>query len=343
MPESKYSISGNENGIPFFFFIHLWGYTMPNLDKPFEIEEQIKLMKKYVSFQKNIKMRRMLQYAGYFRLSGYGKYLLSYTTALKTKPDQEILFAMYEFDAELRLLLFNYCKKAEIQFKSHLSNSISLKLNSAEFYLDTNNYTPSKGENDKNKRNLNIRRYTRFIKDITDKEIDLRKDTKKYPDLKEYRSGGQRATMKIPCWAAFTYMEFGTITILYSYLNGALRKEVLQYGYSRKRYGKEVTKQMDTWLDAIRNLRNVCAHHNKLVGKTSSIVLIDTMDPSNILLSNTDLFSRLYALKKVLNEQDGMLLKKELKKAIANSKIDVSMFNILPSNWEELYDGINYL
>lgn len=57
---------------------------------------------------------------------------------------------------------------------------------------------------------------------------------------------------------------------------------------------------MDTWLDAIRNLRNVCSHHNKLVGKTSSIVLIDGADDINLLSSQTDLFSRIYALIKVL-------------------------------------------
>ncbi|MHC1748781.1 MAG: Abi family protein [Cellulosilyticaceae bacterium] len=316
---------------------------MPNIDQPYDIEEQIKLMKKYVLFRKNIKIRRMLKYTGYFRLSCYGKYLLSYTTVLKTKPNQELLFDIYNLDSELRSVFFSYCKKAEIQFKSHLCNSVSLKLNDAQFYLESMNYTSSKGEKDGKKRKLNIRHYNKFINSITDNEKELRNNVKKYPDLKEYRKGGKRNKMKVPCWAAFTYMEFGTITTLYSYLNGALRKEVLQYGYSRKRYGKETTKQMDTWLDAIRNLRNVCAHHNKLVGRTSSIVLLDSLDDPSILVSNTDLFSRIYALKKVLNEQDSTLLKKDLQKVIAKSKIDPYKFNILPHNWESLYDRINYL
>ena len=64
---------------------------------------------------------------------------------------------------------------------------------------------------------------------------------------------------------------------------------------------------MDTWLDVIRNLRNVFVHHNKLIGKTSSIVLTVAGEEKS-LVSQTDLFSRLYALKKVLNEKDGLKL-----------------------------------
>lgn len=65
-------------------------------------------------------MRRMINYTGYFRISRYGKYLLSFTNILGAKPSQDLLFVVYDFDVKLRNLLFNYCKKAEIQFKSHL-------------------------------------------------------------------------------------------------------------------------------------------------------------------------------------------------------------------------------
>ncbi|MBC8580154.1 Abi family protein [Zhenhengia yiwuensis] len=316
---------------------------MLDFDKPFDIENQIEFMKKYVVFSRKERMRRLLTYTGYFRLSRYGKYLLSYTSVLKTKPKQDLLFAVYDFDAELRKLLFSYCKKAEIQFKSHLSNAISLKVGDSLFYLDCTSYTPSRSEKDSTKRTSNVKYFDKFIKTISENEKQLRRNVHKYPELKEYRTGGKRAKKKIPSWAAFSYFEFGTITKLYSYLRGDLRKVVLIYGYSKKNYGKEVTKQMDTWLDAIRNLRNVCAHHNKLVGRTSSVVLMDKTDDSAILVSNTDLFSRIYAMKKVLKAEDGEQLKKDLRKIVNKAKFDIYIFNILPRDWEELYDRINFL
>lgn len=316
---------------------------MSNSDIPFSIENQIDLMKKYVVFTKRTRMRSLLNYCGYFRISRYGKYLLSFTNILRNKPKQDLLFSIYEFDRELRKLFFLYCKIAEIQFKNHLTNAVSLNTKDSIFYLNDNYYTKSRGERDKKKRTSNIDFYPKFRKSVVDAEKKLRKNVNKYPEFKEYRRGGKRSTKKIPCWAAFSYFDFGTITCMYAYLNGNLRKDVLTYGYSKRRYGKETTKQFDTWLDAIRNLRNVSSHHNRLVGKTSSVVLLDSLDDTCLLLSDTDLFSRIYALKKVLNVKDSESMKVELQKVIKKAKFDIYKFNILPSNWEDLFDRINQL
>ena len=121
------------------------------------------------------------------------------------------------------------------------------------------------------------------------------------------------------------------------------RKKVLDYTYSQKNYKKEVTKQMDTWLDAVRNLRNYCAHHSMLVGMTSSVVIPDNRDSSDVLPDNTNLYSRLYALKKILSQEDANMLAIELDRLISRAKIDVYKMNILPPNWKDLYNRILFL
>ena len=103
---------------------------------------------------------------------------------------------------------------------------------------------------------------------------------------------------------------------------------------------KEVTKQMDTWLDAIRNLRNYCAHHSMVIGMTSSVVILDKRDSTSLLPNNTNLYSRLYALKKVLSYKDGESLGNELNKLVSSSKIDIYKMGILPVDWKKLYDQI---
>lgn len=310
-----------------------------NQDKPITLDSQAELMRKYIVFQRKTRVKKLLLYTGYFRLSRYGKYLLSFTNEMRLKPEQSLLFYVYDFDVELRKLFFYYSKKAEIQFKSHLSNAIALKTNDDIFYLNKEYYTDTKGDNDKNKRISNRKFFNgKLFKNIQNQERGLHK----HPELKDYGVGGSRSKKKIPCWAAFSYFEFGIVTNIYSFLRGDLRKEVLRYGYSKPKYGKEVTKQMDTWIDAVRNLRNVCAHHNKLIGKTSSIVL-PTYDDENILVSNTDLFSRIYALKKILNDTDGKALKKDLIKVVGKAKFDLYLFEILPRDWEIRYDRINKL
>lgn len=314
---------------------------MPNAELPIDLEKQVVLMKKYVNFRQRKKMRDFLRYAGYFRASRYGKYLLSQVNVFGCKADTKVFFEIYGFDVQLRLLLFKYCKKAEVYFKSAIANSISLKTGDAGFYLDKQYYTPTKSEKDKKTRKRNVSFFnTKFFASLINDEEQLRRDVVKHPELKEYRRGGSRQNNVLPVWAAFSYFEMGTIVMLYSYLRGDLRKEVLDYTYPGHNYKKEVTKQMDTWLDAVRNLRNYCAHHSMLVGMTSSVVIPDNKDSADVLPDNTNLYSRLYALKKILPQRDADMLAKELDKLISKTKLDIYKMNILPANWKELYDKI---
>ena len=222
-------------------------------------------------------------------------------------------------------------------------NAVSLKTDDAVFYLDKQNYTPTRSERNKSYRKRNVKFFNNFFSDIQDKEEKMRKDVLKYPELKEYRSGGKRASMNIPSWAAFSYFEFGTIENIYMYLRSDLRKEVLLYSYSRGKYGKKITMQMDTWLNGVRTLRNICANHSRLVGMQEAIVLSDAEDDTDILLNGEDFFSRLYALKKVMNPKDSEEMKSKLKKIISRAKIDVYQLDILPVDWEDRFDRIKYL
>lgn len=317
---------------------------MLNTELPMDLESQVVLMKKYITFRQRKKMREFLGYAGYFRASRYGKFLLTQVNAFGSKANSKVFFELYDFDVQLRLLLFKYCKKAEVRFKSAIANAVSLKTGDAGFYLDRQYYTPTKSEKDKKTRNRNITFFnTKFFANLTNDEEKLRRDVVKHPELREYRKGGTRQNNVLPVWAAFSYFEMGTIVMIYSYLRGDLRKEVLDYTYSASNYKKEVTKQMDTWLDAVRNLRNYCAHHSMVVGMTSSVVIPDNRDSTDVLPDNTNLYSRLYALKKILLQQDADMLMNELDRLISRTKIDVYKMNILPANWKDLYGRILYL
>lgn len=314
---------------------------MANLEPPITLEEQVIQMKKYVLFRQRKKMRGFLDYAGYFRASRYGKFLLSRVGVTGAKSKQDELFALYSFDVELRRILGYYCNKAEIRFKSAVSNACSIKLNSGTFYLDSNSYTPSQGEKDAKKRKQNISFFNNHLyKDILSKEEKLRKDVRKYPELKEYRKGGNKQKNKLPVWVAFSYFELGTVTMMYNYLRGDLRKAVLSYSFGKKSYSKRDTEIVDTWLDAVRNLRNYCAHNSMLVGMTSSVVLLDSNDDVNILKADNDLFSRIYALRKLIPSDDASNMKRDIKNLIKRTSVDIILLGVLPRDWEDIYDRI---
>jgi len=315
---------------------------MENIDAPISLEEQVKMMKKYVVFRQCGKMRKFLSYAGYFRTSRYGKFLLSNVENVGSKSKQDALYQLYQFDVELRKVLNYYCNRVEVRFKSAISNACSLYLQDSTFYLDKQYYAPSKGERDAKKRKQNTKLFhNTFYGDLVSKEEKLRKDVVKYPELKEYRKGGSRQKNKLPIWVTFSYSEFGTMSKMYSYLRGDLRKYILKYALGNRKYSKKDAELTDTWLDAIRNLRNYCAHSSMVVGMTSSVVLRDPADVEGVLLRDNDLFSRLYALKKLMPEEDILKLKADLKKIIKRCKVDIYAMGILPKAWEIIYDEIS--
>ena len=128
--------------------------------------------------------------------------------------------------------------------------------------------------------------------------------------MKEYRKGGNRQNNKLPVWVAFSYFELGTVTMMYNYLRGDFRKAIY------------------------------CAHNSMLVGMTSSVVLLDSNDDTTLLQADNDLFSRIYALKKLVPTADVDNMKNDIKKLIKETPVDVYLLGILPSNWEEIYDKI---
>ncbi len=315
---------------------------MANIETPITLEEQVNLMKKYVSFRQRAKMRNFLLYAGYFRASRYGKFLLSNVENIGSKSKQDVLFDLYQFDVDLRRILNYYCNRVEVRFKSAMSNACAILTNDGTFYLDRQYYTPSKGERDAKIRKHNIRYFQNvFYGDIVSREEKLRKDVVKYPELKEYRKGGSRQNNKLPLWVTFSYSEFGAMSMMYNYLRGDLRKSILAYSFKKNKYSKKDTELVDTWLDGVRNLRNYCAHNSMVVGMTSSVVLRDPIDDVLTLPNDNDLFSRLYALKKLLLKEDAVSLKSDLKKLLKKCKLDVHTLGILPIAWEDMFDNIN--
>ena len=345
MPVTKYSICGIKNGNfyhSFSFFTKGVNMKPQKITLPLDLDEQVILMKKYVSFEDDSAIRRRLVYTGFFRLRRYGMFLLSKMGRFGKKPSEQMLYDLYDFDERLRLLLFAYCKKAEIGLKTNMTVGLSNRVNNHLFYLDENSYTPTKSNNDKVEKQKNQRLFEGFIKDVRNNEKRIRTDTARYPEIKEMRPKGKSENDHLPAEVYFYYIDLGDICPIYSYLRGDLRKEVLRYGYTRKHYGKETTKQFDTWLEAVRNLRNFCAHHLMLSGK-NSCVIIPEFGEDYILSSKTDLFSRLYALKKILPRHFSDALKKDLQRLVEKTETDVYALGILPRDWEERFTKIKLL
>lgn len=305
--------------------------------------EKTELLKKCVTVKTGIRLKNRMRRVGFYRLFLYAKFLLSKSHLLTAKPSEDMLYNLYDFDEKLRVLLFVFCKKAEINLKANISLVCTQSEENNLFYALPQSYTPSKSVNDKLEKQKNVDYFKIYLKDLLQEEKKIRThNISKHTELVMMRPKTKKSTDRLPADVLFSYLDLGSVCNMYAYLRGDLRKAILKNSYTCKNYGKETTKQYDTWLDAIRNLRNCCAHHNILVGKTSNIILAQYGE-EHLLSSATDLFSRLYALKKVLPQKDAQDLGTALEKLVLHGKTDVELLGILPCNWKEKYDEIKFL
>lgn len=307
-------------------------------DLAIDLKNQIKCLKKYVNFSNSVKIKKMILYAGYYRVSRYSKFLLSKSNIINGKPNQQLLEDLYNLDKQLRLIFLKYCKLIEIQFKTNLSNSISIKSGNCHFYLEESFYNSNQSQSNNAKRKQAKFNFSSFIKKVKDDELSLRRSKHKYPELKEYRVNGKKNVKKIPAWVAFYYFDMGNIVHIYKYLRNDYKKQVIKFGGYCFKPSKTYTNNFDTWLDAVRHIRNTCSHHNILVGKTSSVVAQEIGD--NVLINDTDLFSRLYAFKKLLSPKDSEQLKIEMKRLLNKNQVCSGFLDVLPSDWIIRYESI---
>lgn len=310
-----------------------------------DINKQVIEIGKYINFSSKKTMSNFLFKNGYYRVSRYAKFAISYSSVLKKKPNSKFLFNLYEFDNELKIELFKVIRNIEITFRNYVSYYMTISTSNTTFYLDQSYYTPSKSEKNKLSRNKNIAAFPKFLNELEEKEKSIRTDVKKYPELKDYRIGGQYYGEKLPAWVLFEYVDFGTIVTLFEYLNAVYRNKILSKIYNVKNVNKGITKEFDTWLNAVRNLRNKCAHHNRVIGTTSSIVSQSSQEAIVFnMTSQTDLFSRIYAISKFLNQSERNKLKQKILKLIKKFEkctVSFDLLNILPVDWEKQFDNIS--
>jgi abortive infection bacteriophage resistance protein len=137
-----------------------------------------------------------------------------------------------------------------------------------------------------------------------------------------------------PSWMIFEIITFGTVSKIYEYLNDVAVRDNVAGVFN-------LTKKMLTsWLHCVTNIRNICAHHSKLVYTTLIIQPIFPTRPKKKFLSESDLvitgkvYSILCCIQHLLkNINPNSIYKKNLLDLIdKNPQIDYRALGFTP-NW----------
>lgn len=279
--------------------------------------------------------RGFIESVGYYRVSGY-VLLFEEQGSVATYPDGSTYIArshkitpaksvsfrevkeLYAFDEELREITMSAISRFEVAIRAAICDIMAVKTSNSHWYEDTSNYdtqftTLTNGKSG----------YKSLIGKI-------KQETKRNNIFCNHYTSKYTQPKLPPIWMVAEQMSMGTWAIIYPELSDNRSKKDIS-----KRFHMSVP-QMKAAILALSHLRNLCAHHARLVG--ANYAHIPMNDPQNrfpTTLRNSTyayMLATLWHILKVVQPRSSVVedLVKLCKKY---PNIDVEIYLGLPRNW----------
>ena len=291
------------------------------------IEEQIEILKsKGMTISEYNYTKDVLLRENYFFVSGYRHLFLKSEKDRMFLPGTDFreLYALFNFDRQIRNIIFKNLLIVENNAKSIISYQLSRKYGIKEkSYLNPANFDRT-GEK--------VRQVNDLLKKIK-RQIRI--------------NGGQHsATVHymenygyVPLWVVVKVLSFGLISELYTILKYEDKKEIAEV------YGLDIDDLL-TYFPILANCRNLCAHEDILYDHKMQRCIDDTpfhytlnipkMD-GEYIYGKDDLFALIIILKRLLREEDFTLLINEF-----SYEIDILDGKINTIDIEKVLDRIGF-
>lgn len=150
---------------------------------------------------------------------------------------------IYTFDENLRLLMFKYCSRVEIILKTIISEEIC-SMYGCDPYMDSRMYKDKDARSD----------MLKSISALSNKYLALDRRAKHYSDKYDDPAFP-------PLWMMREFMTFGSLNYFYGKLNQGIKQNInVKFGLGR-------SDILPRWISCFVDLRNVCAHHDRLFNR----------------------------------------------------------------------------
>ncbi len=216
--------------------------------KAFSIDEHIEqLRNRGLNIQNEDLARHYLTHVSYYRLAGYWWPMQSDKINHRFKPNSnfEDVIELYNFDRELRILLFDVIEKIEISLRTKLIQHLSHEFN--PWWFQNTQIFQNTGALIETLNNIK-------------EEVERSKD----PFIKEHKKKYKEDLRFPPAWKTLELTSFGSLSKLYGNLKNTLRaKDIIA-----QELGAVNHTYLPSWLQSIAQIRNHCAHHSRLWNKS---------------------------------------------------------------------------
>tara|TARA_R110001583_G_scaffold87599_3_gene228312 strand:- start:372 stop:1289 length:918 start_codon:yes stop_codon:yes gene_type:complete len=210
------------------------------------IPQQIELLKERgLTITDNDKAEKYLSHISYYRLGEYW-YVMQQDKEnhiFKANSKFSDVVLLYNFDAQLRILLFDIIEKIEISLRTKLIYQLSHE-------IDPWWFCNSEIFNDRLQFSRTLAKIEEEITRARSKDVTIRNHFKKHNDDLRFP----------PCWKSLEQVSFGNLSKLY----GNLKHTVKAKDNIAKEFGAANHIYLPSWLQSIAQIRNFCAHHSRL-------------------------------------------------------------------------------
>lgn len=215
----------------------------------------------------------------------------------------EDIVALYEFDEQLRSLIFRYICHVEQKLRSHISYTFCEKYSENQSaYLTSSNYNYT----DKNRKNID-----KLIK-ILSFEANINSE---HPYVLYQRN----TYNNVPLWVIMNTLTLGQTSKMYSFFQSSLKSKI------SINYKKVSEKELEQFLKVLTHFRNICAHNERLFSFQSRYEIPNTilhakmkipLRGNQYIYGKHDLFAIVIAFRYLLNKDDFLSFKKGLSQLI---------------------------
>ncbi|MDR2531304.1 MAG: Abi family protein [Oscillospiraceae bacterium] len=255
--------------------------------------------------------KHILEKINYYRLVNYFAVFLDSGGRGKRYRDGTSfnkVLKLYEFDRRLRGHLLIFLEEIEIFMRAVISNYHALKYG-ALGYINESTFSPG-------------RNHSRFISRI---ERLVETNT----DLGFVSHHNRKYAGAFPLWVMMELFSFGMLSYFFADMHKQDKKEIAE----KHMGGQFSARHIESWLESLAELRNHCAHYNRLYGNKIEPVP-KVLESANYKMDGS-LFSFIYIMK-LINRYGSDIT--PLLGALIEEYSDAVDLKVLgfPEKWEEI-------
>lgn len=279
---------------------------------PMTIDEQVENLKSIgLIVDDEEYAKRILNDISYFRL------IKAYSLNLKPKNGNyekqttfEEIVNLYLFNANFRQIIFPEIEKIEINVRCRVANYFAEQYGVLG-YLEPKNFAEEKY-------------HVEFLNDIQE---EIRRNSKA-PFVRNFRQNYEGGNL--PIYALVEVFSFGTLSKFYKNMHNQDKKVIA------KTFGVGYT-YIESWLESISYVRNICAHYGRLYNAKLSKTPILYKEYTKEGIGNNRIYGVLLCMKHIL-KQDGHWNQFVDNIELLFDKYETVQISTMgfPENWKEL-------